>query len=68
MPLGSKRSRQEAAAERGPGEDEGGPLRQKGVVGAAKDKNCECTLCDKAFNRPSILTAHMRTHSGDRPH
>ena len=41
---------------------------KRGRVGAAGKLVIECTMCGQACSRPSHLTAHMRTHSGDRPY
>ena len=67
MPLGNRRSRQEVPAEQNPGEEAGGSPRKKRAMGAAKDKNCECTTCGKAISQSSDLTRHMHTHAGERP-
>lgn len=33
-----------------------------------KPSGPQCSLCHKCFSRESVLTRHMLTHSGERPH
>ncbi|KAI8874105.1 hypothetical protein GQ42DRAFT_113227, partial [Ramicandelaber brevisporus] len=30
-------------------------------------RNHVCNYCSKAFSRPSALTSHVHTHTGERP-
>ncbi|CAE6396114.1 unnamed protein product [Rhizoctonia solani] len=41
-----------------------GGMRQNG----GGTKRHVCKVCEKPFDRPSTLTAHMNTHTGERPH
>ncbi|KAH7344973.1 hypothetical protein B0J17DRAFT_637812 [Rhizoctonia solani] len=41
-----------------------GGMKQKG----SGPKRHACMVCDKDFDRPSTLRAHMSTHTGERPH
>ncbi|KAH8551359.1 hypothetical protein K450DRAFT_158520, partial [Umbelopsis ramanniana AG] len=31
-------------------------------------KRYKCTVCTKRFTRPSSLTTHMYSHTGEKPH
>ena len=33
-----------------------------------KKRKLPCSFCPKYFDRPSLLTRHIRTHTGERPH
>src|SRR5699024_8846558 len=33
-----------------------------------KVKPHHCTLCNKTFSKASVLTIHLRVHSGERPY
>ena len=39
---------------RPPGEDDSEPSKKKEKVGAAKDKNCECTMCREACSATGV--------------
>ncbi len=33
-----------------------------------KRKSWTCDVCGKMFDRPSLLSRHTRTHTGEKPH
>ena len=33
-----------------------------------RKRNLPCEFCGKSFDRPSLLSRHLRTHTGERPH
>nr|XP_020498567.1 oocyte zinc finger protein XlCOF6.1-like [Labrus bergylta] len=37
-------------------------------TGEASDRPYTCSVCEKTFKIKSILTRHMKTHSGEKPH
>ena len=36
--------------------------------GAKRKRGHECDVCEKAFESPSALTIHMRTHTNEKPY
>jgi len=36
--------------------------------GAKRKRTHECDVCEKMFDRPSLLAAHMRTHTNEKPY
>ncbi|ODQ80077.1 hypothetical protein BABINDRAFT_161712 [Babjeviella inositovora NRRL Y-12698] len=44
-------------------------LNSTTTTGSSRPKNLYCDFpdCNKAYSRPSLLTQHQRSHSGDRP-
>jgi uncharacterized Zn-finger protein len=42
--------------------------QNKDVKYEDKKRKLPCTFCPKYFDRPSLLTRHIRTHTGERPH
>ena len=46
----------------------GGPDRRHEGRGGRATGCLECGMCGRAFPAPSKLAAHMRTHTGEKPH